>query len=99
MIDFMNCNSKDKLIKQFFSWLLNKQEIELIADTDLSLASDYIDPNIYYPKEFEPFFESRAMQRLGRINQLGITALSIYPNTYHTRLEHSKAHIIENLKN
>lgn len=90
MVDLMNTNSKDKIIKDFYSWLFDKENIDLIAEPDLSLYASHVDHNLYYPKEFEPFFNSKAMQRLGKINQLCLIHLSLYSDTYHTRLEHSK---------
>ena len=45
--------------------------------------------NIYYPSQIKAFFDSKPMQRLSRITQLGLVA-SENPNMYQNRLEHSK---------
>ena len=82
------------MFQSFFEWLFDDNRIKdksitLFDEVDLSLASSYSDCNIYYPKQIKDFFETSAMKRLGRIGQLG-SATSVYPNSYHTRLEHSK---------
>lgn len=89
MIDLKECKTKDKVIKDFFIWLFDKKDIDLHSEIDLSLATDYYDSNIYYPDEFNQFFQTEAMQRLGKISQLG-SSISKNPNSYHNRLEHSK---------
>lgn len=90
MVDLMNSNSKEKIISDFYCWLFNKENVNLISEPDLSLYSSHVDHNIYYPKEFEAFFNSKAMQRLGKVSQLGLVLLGQFKDTYHTRLEHSK---------
>lgn len=87
-------NSKKEAFQDFFEWLYDDNRIEnnsvkLHSEIDLSLAHTYSDANIYYPTQFEDFFETRAMSRLGRISQLGL-AVTHFPNLYHNRLEHSK---------
>ncbi len=81
--------SKKEVIEEFFKWIFDREEVELTEEVDLSLASSYYDPNIYYPKEIEAFFNTDAMKRLGRISQLGL-AVSENENLYHNRLDHSK---------
>ncbi|MCI8362039.1 MAG: hypothetical protein HFJ41_02685 [Clostridia bacterium] len=87
-------NSKKEAFQDFFEWLYDDNRIEnnsvkLHSEIDLSLAHTYSDANIYYPTQFEDFFETKAMSRLGRISQLGL-AVTHFPNLYHNRLEHSK---------
>ena len=86
---FQDMESKQEIYKTFFKWLLEKDSITLKKEFDLSLAPFYEDPAIYYPTEFEPFFETKAMQRIGKISQLGSCLVSV-PTAYHSRLEHSK---------
>lgn len=87
-------NSKKEAFQDFFEWLYDDNRIEnnsvkLHSEIDLSLAHTYSDANIYYPTQFEDFFETKAMSRLCRISQLGL-AVTHFPNLYHNRLEHSK---------
>lgn len=89
-----NLETKEPLIKDFFTWLFDDEriinkEIVLENEIDLTLAPYYMDFNIYYPKQIANFFNSKAMQRLGRISQLDLV-IDEFPNTYHNRLEHSK---------
>lgn len=86
--------NKGKVFQSFFEWLfddyrITDKSISLYNEVDYTLASSYSDSNIYYPKQIKDFFETKAMQRLGRITQLDL-AINTYPNLYHTRLEHSK---------
>lgn len=85
---------KKEVFQLFFEWLfddyrIKDKSISLYNEIDYSLASSYLDSNIYYPKPIKDFFETKAMRRLGRISQLDL-AINAYPNLYHTRLEHSK---------
>ena len=94
MIRLEDMDTKEELIKDFFTWLFDDMRIKdksvsLHKEVDISLAPYYTDPNIYFPKQIADFFETRAMKRLGRISQLAL-ANDIYPNIYHNRLEHSK---------
>lgn len=94
MIKLEDMDTKEKLIMDFFIWLfddsrITANSIELERELDMSLAPFYTDPYIYYPKQISDFFNTTAMQRLGRISQLSL-ASDIYSNLYHTRLEHSK---------
>lgn len=86
--------NKEELIKEFFTWLFDdyriiKKDVNLEKEIDLVLAPNYIDANIYYPKQISDFFNTKAMKRLGRISQLDL-AIDEFPNLYHNRLEHSK---------
>lgn len=94
MIKLEDMNSKEKVLKDFFEWLYNddriiNKNVELHSEIDLTLCHNYSDANIYYPIQFESFFETKAMNRLSRISQLGL-AITHFPNLYHNRLEHSK---------
>lgn len=82
-------DDKKQIIEQFFKWVFDRDDIELIDEIDLSLAPLYNDPNIYYTKEIAEFFNTKAMRRLGKVNQLGLEIFQ-NPNLYHNRLEHSK---------
>lgn len=94
MIELKNLDTKEEFLQDFFEWLYNDSRIinkivTLHREIDLSLCHTYSDPNIYYPTQFQDFFETKAMSRLGRISQLGL-AINHFPNLYHNRLEHSK---------
>lgn len=87
-------NSKKEVFQDFFEWLYNDDRIidknvKLHSEVDLSLCHTYSDSNIYYPTQFQDFFETKAMNRLSRISQLGL-AITHFSNLYHNRLEHSK---------
>ncbi len=94
MIKLENMNSKKEVLQSFFEWLYDddrviSKNVKLHSEIDLSLCHTYSDANIYYPTQFEEFFKTKAMSRLGRISQLGL-AVTYFPNLYHNRLEHSK---------
>lgn len=74
--------------EEFFKWLFGKN-IEIKQELDVSMVPYYNDPNIYYTKEIYELFQTKAMQRLGKITHLG-AFIAINENVYHTRLEHSK---------
>ena len=89
-----NLESKEPLIRDFFTWLFDddriiNKEVILEKEIDLTLAPYYMDPNIYFPKQIFDFFNTKAMKRLGRVSQLGLV-INDFPNTYHNRLDHSK---------
>ena len=94
MINLEDIDTKENLIQDFYRWLFDDnnvfdKSVILEKEVDISLAPYYTDPYIYYPKQIANFFNTKAMQRLGRISQLAL-ANDIYPNIYHSRLEHSK---------
>ena len=94
MQNLKDTENKKELIKDFFTWVFDEKSItnkniSLVGEIDLSLCPNYMDSNIYYPKQFADFFETPAMKRLGRISQLGL-AINSNSNLYHSRLEHSK---------
>lgn len=89
-----NLETKEPLIKDFFTWLFDddriiNKNVTLETELDLALAPYYMDANIYYPKQIADFFDTKAMKRLGRISQLDLV-IDEFPNVYHNRLEHSK---------
>ena len=84
-----NREDKKQITENFFKWLFDRETIELEGEVDLSLAPLYYDPNIYYTRELAEFFNTKAMQRLGRVKQLGLQ-IAKNPNSYHNRLDHSK---------
>lgn len=84
----MNLEIKQQEYEEVFKWLYNKENIALIKEFDITMAHDYNEPYIYYTKEIQDIFKTKAMQRMQRINQLGINVKARYE--YHTRLEHSK---------
>lgn len=89
-----NVETKEPLIKDFFTWLFDDErivnkEVILESEIDFTLAPYYMDANIYYPKQIADFFNTKALQRLGRISQLDL-AIDEFPNVYHNRLQHSK---------
>ena len=94
MENLEDLETKEKLFQDFFTWLFNNshvknKNIKLISEIDVSLARDYNDPYIYYPEQFNTFFQTLAMKRLDRISQLSLS-INTFPNTFHSRLEHSK---------
>lgn len=87
-------NSKEEIFREFFTWLfddsrIKNKEIHLEKEIDISLSPYYLDPNIYFPKQINNFFKTRAMQRLGKVSQVSL-AIDLHPNLYQNRLEHSK---------
>ena len=87
-------NSKEEIFREFFTWLfddsrIKNKEIHLEKEIDISLSPYYHDPNIYFPKQINNFFKTRAMQRLGKVSQVSL-AIDLHPNLYQNRLEHSK---------
>ena len=74
--------------EQFFKWLFG-ENVEIKQELDINMAPYYDDPNVYYTKEIYNLFQTKAMQRLGKITHLGAFILAD-KNIYHTRLEHSK---------
>ncbi len=82
--------NKSELIKQYYQWLLDSDTVSLEKELDLTLAPSYDDPYIYYPECMHDIFHTQALQKLGRITHLS-AMYHIYPNAYHSRLEHSIA--------
>ena len=93
-MDIQDIKNKEPLIRDFFIWLFEDnriidKDVDLQSEEDINLASFYFDSKIYFPKQIATFFETKAMKRLSRISQLGIS-INEYPSAYHSRLEHSK---------
>lgn len=80
--------NKSELIKQYYEWLLDSDNISLERELDLSLAKTYDDPYIYYPDCMHDLFHTKSLQRLARVSQLSLM-FQTYPGAYHSRLEHS----------
>lgn len=74
--------------ERFFKWIFGN-DIKIKHEKDISLSAYYEDDNIYYTEEIYNLFQTQAMKREGKIMQLGSQIFS-EPNSYHTRLEHSK---------
>lgn len=94
IMNLENLETKQPLIKDFFTWLFDddriiNKEIILESEIDSALVPYCKDANIYYPKQIANFFNTTAMKRLGRISQLDL-AVDLFPNVYHNRLQHSK---------
>lgn len=89
MESLSNRKDKKEIIREFFSWVLDKNNVGLFEETDLTLVKDYYDPNIYYPQQIADFFNTKAMKRIGRVGQLGLV-IKESENCYHSRLEHCK---------
>ena len=69
--------SKENLIQDFYRWLFDNNNVVdksviLEKDVDISLAPYYTDPYIYNPKQIANFFNTKAMQRLGRDSQIAL---------------------------
>ena len=77
-----------KEMEELFHWLFG-ENIEIREEQDITLCPYYEDSNIYYTEEIYQLFQTKAMQRLGKILHLGRTMFQ-ESNAYHTRLEHSK---------
>ena len=80
--------NKAQLVQQYYSWILDSDNVILEKQLDLSLVQTYNDPYIYYPECMHDLFYTKSFQRLGRVSQLG-SMFPYYPGAYHTRLQHS----------
>lgn len=74
--------------EELFKWLFGNN-VKIVEEQDITLAPFYNDINIYYTQEIKDLFSTQAMQREGKIMQLG-SEIFTDSNSYHTRLEHSK---------
>lgn len=84
MENFENLNEKD--YKEFFEWLLER-EVQLEKQLDFTLCNTVNEPYIFYPKEIGEFLQTRPMQRLRKIEQLGTSILK-NADASHTRYSH-----------
>lgn len=75
--------------EEFFSWLLDRTDINLEKEYDISRCLEIDKPYIYYTPEIKAFFETSAMKRLGKIGQIPNVSLTI-SNSIQDRLEHCK---------
>lgn len=73
--------------KEFFEWLLDR-EIHINKMVDITLLDTHKNPNIYYPDEIKSLLETKAMQRLKRVAQLG-SSLFVNDDDFQTRFSHS----------
>lgn len=80
---------KEEEYREFFKWILEKDDVHLVKELDLLLASTHNEPYIVYTKEIEEFLNTEPMKRISQINQLG-TSINYNDNSYCTRLEHCK---------
>lgn len=74
--------------EELFKWLFGN-DVKIVEEQDIMLAPYYNDINIYYTQEIRDLFSTQAMQREGKIMQLG-SEIFVDSNSYHTRLDHSK---------
>lgn len=82
--------TKEELIKNYYSWLLDNNDIKLEKEIDICLPVSDRDCFIYYPEIMVNLFHTEALQKLGRISQLSSMYQST-PGAWHSRLEHSIA--------
>lgn len=75
--------------KEFFSWIFDKEISTLEKEYDVSRGLDLENSYIYYTPEIKGFFETKAMQRLGKVGQIPNVSLS-NANCVQNRLEHCK---------
>lgn len=78
---------KEEDYVEFFNWLLDR-EVKLDKELDFILCSTFSNPYVYYPEEIKRFIETKPMQRLMKIEQLGTSILN-NTDAYHTRYLHS----------
>lgn len=75
--------------KEFFCWLLNKDDVSIEKEYDISRSLEMDEPYIYYTPEIKAFFETPAMKRLGKIGQVPNVNLT-NATSFQDRLEHCK---------
>lgn len=73
--------------KEFFEWLLDK-EVHINKMVDITLLDTHLNPVMYYPDEIKKLIETKSMQRLKRVAQLGDSIVG-NENDFHTRFAHS----------
>lgn len=89
--------NKSQLVQNYYKWLLDDNNISLKSVLDLSLAPHYDDPHIYYSECMHDLFHTSILQKLDKITQLS-SMYQIFPDAYHSRLEHSIATYEKNRK-
>lgn len=82
--------TKEELIKKYYSWLLDSNNINLEKEIDVCLPISDKDCFIYYPENMHDLFYTRSLQKLSKISQLSSMYQSC-PGAWHSRLEHSIA--------
>ena len=73
--------------KEFFEWLLER-EVNMNQMIDITLLDSHEEPKVYYPDEIKMLLETKAMQRLKRVAQLG-SLLFANDDDFQTRFSHS----------
>lgn len=73
--------------KEFFEWLLER-EVNMSQMVDITLLDSQEKPMVYYPGEIKRLLETKAMQRLKRVAQLG-SSLFANEDNFQTRFSHS----------
>ena len=73
--------------KEFFEWLLERK-VNINQMIDITLLDSHEEPKIYYPDEIKKLLETKAMQRLKRVAQLG-SSLFANDDDFQTRFSHS----------
>ena len=68
MNDIENLQEND--YKEFFEWILEK-EVTMDNEIDFTLCSTQNNPYIYFPNEIKKFLQTKPMQRLRKVTQLG----------------------------
>lgn len=84
MNDIENLQEKD--YKEFFEWILDKT-VTMDKEIDFTLCSTQNNPYIYFPNEIKQFLQTKPMQRLRKVTQLG-SGIIEDSNAYHTRYSH-----------
>ena len=73
--------------KEFFEWLLERK-VNMNQMVDITLLDSHEKPMVYYPDEIKMLLETKAMQRLKRVVQLG-SSLFGNEDDFQTRFSHS----------
>lgn len=84
MKDIENLQEND--YKEFFEWILDK-EVTMNKEIDFTLCSTQNNPYVYFPNEIKQFLQTKPMQRLKKVTQLGSGIIEV-SNAYHTRYSH-----------
>ena len=86
----IDAKEKEEIMHAYYSWLFERNNLEIEKEFLPRLAHDYYDPYIYYPKFIiGEFLNTDVMLRLRRISQLGV-GIREKKECMQDRLEHSK---------
>lgn len=86
----IDAKEKEEIMHAYYSWLFERDDLEIEKEFLPRLAHDYYDPYIYYPNFIiGEFFNTDVMLRLRRISQLGV-GIREKKECVQDRLEHSK---------